>query len=105
MVKNQNFDLLIVNIIALPLSKKEVRISRLRDEVDGYIKVKKESSKPLLVVVADKSVGIDDYDDLSWKAICEVRTKLIAANIPFYPTIGRAAMAARKLIDYYEKRV
>jgi len=105
MARNQDFDFLIANIIALPLRRKEVRISRLRAEVDGYIKVKKENSKPLLTIVADKSLGIDDYDDLSWKTICEVRTKLIAANIPFYPTIGRAARAARKLIAYYGKRV
>ena len=105
MARNQDFDFLIAYIIALPLRGKEARILRLRAEVDGYIKVKKESSKPLLTVVADMSVGIDDYDDLSWKEFCEVRTKLIAANIPFYPTIGRAARAARKLMDYYEKRV
>ena len=104
MARNQNFDLLIADIIALPLSKKEERISRLRGEIEGYIKIKGESSKPLLAVVADKSVGIDDCDDLSWKAICEARTNLIAANIPVYPNMGRAAKAASKLIDYYQRR-
>jgi len=33
-----------------------------------------------------------------------MRMQLIADNIPFYPTIERAARAARKLIDYYQKR-
>ncbi len=103
MARNQNFDFLIANIITLPLSRKEVRILRLRGEAKGYIKLKKESSKPLLAVVADMSVGIDDYNDSSWKAICEARTKLVAANIPVYPTIGRAARAASKLIGYYRR--
>ncbi len=77
---------------------------RLRSAVDGYSKIREQSSKPLLAVVSEKSPGIDNYDHWSWKLISEVRTKLIAAGIPFYPTMGRAAGAARKLIDYYQKK-
>ncbi|MFC1847406.1 acetate--CoA ligase family protein [Chloroflexota bacterium] len=101
MARSQSFDILIANIITLPFSRKEARISMLMNEVKGYIKVKQESSKPLLAVMADGSVSIDDYDELSWKAICEARAKLIAADIPIYPTIERAARAASKLVDYY----
>jgi len=104
MARNQYFDFLIAHIIALPLRRKEERMKRLRAEVEGYIKAKKESSKPILAVVADSSVGIDDYDDLKWKAFCEVRTNLIAAGIPFYLTMRRAARAAKKLMAYYQQR-
>jgi hypothetical protein len=34
----------------------------------------------------------------------EFTGKLNGANIPFYPTIERAAGAARKLTDYYRKK-
>lgn len=104
MSRYPDFDLLIGYIQDIPSSKKELRIPTLKAGVEGYIGVKKESAKPLLMIVPDKSVGIKDYDDLSWKAICEARTNLIAADIPIYPTIGRAAKAAKKLIDYYQRR-
>jgi acyl-CoA synthetase (NDP forming) len=59
--------------------------------------------KPFLAVIQEKGLGIDNYDNWSWKASCEVRTKLLAAGIPFYPTIGRAAKAVRKMVDYYRR--
>ena len=75
--------------------------------VDSLLKQYKlpgEYPKPLLAVVPEKGLGIEDYDNWSWKIMCEVRTKLLAAHIPFYPTIQRAAKAAKKLTDYYQRR-
>ena len=106
MADNQSFDILIAimnEAVTMTLSREQGMILRLGSVVDGYIKVRKASSKPLLVVVGDKSSGIDDYDDWSSKLISEQRTKLIEANIPFYPTMERAARAVRKLVDYYLK--
>jgi len=107
MGKNHNFDLLVADMHELVLATlhNEERVSiRFENAVKGYAQVKKESSKPLVVVVREKSLGIDDCTHWSWKLMCEVRTKLIAAGIPFYPTIGRVARAAVKLIKYYQKR-
>ena len=104
MARNQNFDLLIAIINEDAPSRKEDMILRRRSEVKGYIKLKKESSKPLLVVAGENSAGIKNLNHWRQKEMSRARTKLIAANIPFYPTIGRAARAARKLVDYYQKR-
>ncbi len=107
MARNHNFDLLIANVnyvAILAFAKKEDTMSRIEDGVKGYIKVMKENSKPLLTVVAEESLSINDDDDWIRKFVSAIKTKLIAANIPFYPTIGRAARAARKLIDYYQRR-
>jgi acyl-CoA synthetase (NDP forming) len=60
-------------------------------------------TKPLLVVVPDASLGIDEWDSWEWKMNCELRTKLIEEGIPFYTSITEAANAARKMIDYYQK--
>jgi len=60
---------------------------------------------PLLVAVGEKSLGVNQYDDRTWRLVSEIRTKLINAGIPFYPTIERAARAARKMLDYYAKRI
>ena len=107
MAKNDNFDLLIANMneaVIISLAPKERLTFGLPRQVEGYIKVKEEYSKPLLTVVEEKGPGIGDYDDETWKLICEMRTKLITAGIPFYPTMGRAARAARKVLDYYLRR-
>jgi len=104
MGRNQNFDLLIANLPEGAPASKGVMVTRIKNEVKGHIKVKKESSKPLLVVVAERSPGLKERNHWRWQELSKVRTKLIAANIPFYPTIRRAARAARKLIDYYQSR-
>jgi len=104
MARNQNFDLLIAIINEDAPSRKEDMILRHRGEVKGYIKLKKESSKPLLVVAGENSAGIKNLNHWRQKEMSRARTKLTAANIPFYPTIGRAARAARKLTNYYQKR-
>ena len=104
MARNQNFDLLIGNVTEDRPSGKQAMIRALKDEVGGYIKLKREKVKPLLVVVSEKSLGVDNYSNWRWKLIYELRTKLIAADIPIYPTVGRAAGAVTKLVDYYVRR-
>ncbi len=104
MARNQNFDLLIGNITVGIAGGKQGITKRLESEVKEYIEIKRERLKPLLVVVEEDSLGIDNYRNWRWELIREVRTKLIADNIPFYPTIRRAVRATRKLIDYYQKR-
>jgi len=107
MAINQNFDLLIAIMnegVLITLASKEGMILRLGGAVEGYAGVKQNSSKPLLAVLGETSPGGDNYDDWNFRLVSKVRTKLIAAGIPFYPTMGRAARAARKLVDYYQKR-
>lgn len=107
MALNENFDLLIGLInesVMLTLSQRDGVDVRLKATVDGYRRLKEESPKPLLAIIGDDSSGSDEYGDWSGKLISEVRTNLITAGIPFYPTIGRAAGAARKVLNYYVYR-
>ncbi len=57
-----------------------------------------------MALVPDRPLGLDHYADWNWKIIYEIRSKLLAGGIPYYPSIGRAAKAARKVADYYQKR-
>jgi acyl-CoA synthetase (NDP forming) len=64
--------------------------------------------KPVLGLLQDRS-PVTDTDDLArenerWKTVCEVTAKLIENNIPYYPTVSRAASAANKVIDYYQRK-
>jgi len=104
MARNQNFDLLIAVITEGNPARKQELIRRFKSDVDGYIKIRRENLKPLLAVVGEKSLGIDNHSHWRWKLICELRTQLVAADIPIYPTVGRAARAIRKFIDYYVTR-
>ena len=104
MAKNPNFDLLMALINEDAPSRKEDMILRRRNEVKGCIELKKENQKPLLVVAGEKSAGIDELNHWRQTEMSRARTELIAAEIPFYPTVARAAGAARKLIDYYQQR-
>jgi acyl-CoA synthetase (NDP forming) len=60
--------------------------------------------KPLLAVVPDMSLGINEADSWEWKMNCELRTRLVAEDVPFYTSVEQAASAARKMIDYYNKK-
>jgi acetyltransferase len=104
---NPEFDLLIANVneaVMVTLSREEGMTLRFKSAVEGYTRIRKESAKPLLAIIGEKSPGLNDYQHWSWKLIHEVRARLIEAGIPFYPSVGRAARAARKMLDYYQRR-
>ncbi len=101
MAKSPDFDLLSANITEGAPMGREQWIWFLKSEVEGYIKVSVNMGKPLIVVIGEKSLGIEDCDNWRWKLIAELRTQLIAANIPTYPTAGRAARAVKKLVNHY----
>jgi acyl-CoA synthetase (NDP forming) len=102
MSRDPSFDLLIA-IMGLPggppgspgLSPQEIIQQQYRLGVSR--------SKPFLGVVADKSMGMTDEGDWEWKGLCQIRTSLIEMGIPFYPTISRAAVAGRKVYEYYRR--
>ena len=98
---NQNFDLLIAIMRShFHRGQQDTSVETYLDEYN----LKECNQKPFLAVVTDGSAGITDEDNQTQKLMYQVRGKLIEASIPFYPTIGRAARAAAKLIDYYQKR-
>ena len=101
MADNENFDLLIA-ITSEPHYKRQQEGLTADTFLERY-RMKDTDHKPLLLVVPDKSLGINDYEEPTCRLFAEIRTKLIAANIPVYPTMERAAKAANKLIDYYQR--
>ncbi|MFC2045380.1 acetate--CoA ligase family protein [Chloroflexota bacterium] len=107
MGKDEDFDLLIADmheLVLATLAKEDAIRARYLKAVEGYAEIKEAYSKPLMLIVREKSPSIEDCAHWSWNLMCEVRTKLLAAGIPFYPTIGQAAYAANTLIKYYRKR-
>jgi acyl-CoA synthetase (NDP forming) len=102
MSKYPHFDFLI------PIMRRPDRRYQKAMSVDSYLeeyKLKESSRKPLLAVLADRERDTNDDDD-AWRCqiMRSIKAKLIASSIPFYPTIGRAARAADKFVDYCQER-
>lgn len=103
MAENENYDLIIGNITDVPLGNKDGSHLRSDAEINGYAKLKQTCHKPLLVVLNEKSLGIDDFDHWRSRLTGVMRTKMLEAKIPIYPTVAKAASAVKKYIDYYKK--
>ncbi|MBW1710060.1 MAG: CoA-binding protein [Deltaproteobacteria bacterium] len=101
MAGNEKFDILMA-IMSDPHHERQ-KGTTAQSYLKGF-KLEGLNNKPVLAVVADKALGVEDYDHWSWKVMCDLRTKLIAENIPFYPSVKRAATAARKLVEYYQRK-
>ncbi|MFC1900350.1 CoA-binding protein [Chloroflexota bacterium] len=100
MAVNPNFDLLITSLggIRPGFSRGEFSIERY---LQPY-KLISSTMKPLIALIPDWRPGVDELDDERLNQLSEIAENLIVANIPFYPTIDRAAKAAGKLIKYYQ---
>ena len=103
MATHPSFDLLILFMHG-PWLRGRRRGRRI--SIDAHLKqyrLEEVSKEPLLVVLLEGGRG-GDSDAATRKVMAEMRTKLIEANIPIYPNIGRAAGAASKVVDYYTRR-
>jgi acyl-CoA synthetase (NDP forming) len=106
MAKHPDFDLLMVNInewVMMTLSTDDRFKMAMPGQAKNYLSVKEKYGKPFLVVVGERGVTAEQYDDFHWKSIAEARSILINGGMPIYPTVEQAARAARKVIDYYKK--
>ena len=100
--QNQNFDFIISSIGGPRQRSGDEPIS-----IDKYLepyKLISRTLKPILALVPDKSRDVNCLSNGSWKKTCDVAAELVAAKIPFYSTLDRAARAVAKLIDYYQRR-
>lgn len=98
MDKDDNFDMLLA-IMGDPHHEHQRNMKT--DETIKQYKLDSISSTPIMAVVPEKSLGGPDFDHWSWRIICETRTELLNRGIPFYPTLDRAARAARKFAEYH----
>ena len=103
MAGNPNFDLLITFVHA-HFHGGQGKVSA-ETFLEQY-RLNELNNKPLLAVMEERGQGRNNDDDHSWvrELMEEVKAGLMAAGVPGYPSIERAAGAASKLIDYYQRR-
>ena len=104
MSKHPNFDFIVGTVTEdVPFIKEQV-INEITDDVEGFIKTKKGSDKPFLVIYTDRPLGIKQIDDWRWRLFAETRTRLMDEQVAIFTNIDQAAKAVRELIFYYQKR-
>jgi acyl-CoA synthetase (NDP forming) len=113
MAKHPDFDLLIGNFnewVMITLSTDDRFSTSMKMQPKNYITIKERYGKPFLVVMGERGVVSSQYtatldaDDWHWKAMAEARGELMAAGLPLYPTVERAARSARKVFEYYRNK-
>jgi hypothetical protein len=103
-VKNPAFDFIAADAEEDPPFGKDFFIEHLSENMEGYIKIRKEYDKPFLIVFDERSPGIDDMDSYIHRTRAELRTMLVKDGLPFFPSVEEAARAANELITYYQRR-
>lgn len=104
MGKHPDFDFFIAQITEDIPSPEPDFVPKANDEFNGYIQVFNARLKPLVLVIGDRSIGIREFDNWRWKLFADMRTKLVEAKVPFFPTIGRAARAIKETIEYNKRK-
>ena len=76
----------------------------LLSEVEGYIKVSKESNKPFFAIVRSRPLGIGEFTGQRHRVYAQARTRFLEEGVPFFTTVDGAANAVKEQIDYYQRK-
>ncbi|MDY6843103.1 MAG: CoA-binding protein [Thermodesulfobacteriota bacterium] len=104
MAKNPEYDLIIVNVTVESPRGKEQLIASIKEEADDIIQVKEEGKKPVAAVLNTGPLGIEDFENWRWRLIAEQKSRLIAAQVPVFSSVGQAAETLSRVAQYYQKR-
>ena len=61
-------------------------------------------NKPVVLIFGDRPRARGSEAEELAKISEEINQRLIAQNLPVYPSVGRAARGVSKMIEYYEKK-
>ncbi|MCG6534713.1 MAG: hypothetical protein L7F78_08505, partial [Syntrophales bacterium LBB04] len=104
MAKSPVFDLIAADVQEDPPFGKDHFIEIICDITRGYIRLRNEISKPLLIVFDERSPGITEADSWNYKTRAQLRTELVQEKMPFFPSVDEAAKAVNEVIWYNQYR-
>ena len=73
-------------------------------EVENYIKIASNKSKPFAVVMGNPRLNISDVENWRWKAFLKAWKKLQESNIPIFTSTKTGANAISKVAEFYMRR-
>jgi acyl-CoA synthetase (NDP forming) len=103
-VKHPAFDFIAADAEEDPPFIREAFVQHLREDMEGYVRVRRESRKPFLIIFDERSPGIQDMDSYIHRTRAELRSLLVREGLPFFPNVAEAARAVSELITYYRRR-
>ncbi len=105
MARHPDFDFICANVAAEdhPFHQ-ETFASWIAGNVEGYIKLHKESPKPFFLIFNDRPVGITGMEQWFWREVGRMRTRLVEEGMPFFPSVDTAAKAINELINHYRRK-
>ncbi len=103
-VKHPFVDFIAADAEEDPPFEKEAFIRHLTEDMEGYIRISKDSDKPFVIVFDERSPGINEMDSYIYRTRAELRTLLVKEGLPFFPSVGEAAKSVKELITYYQRR-
>jgi acyl-CoA synthetase (NDP forming) len=104
MSQHPNFDLVVATVAEDHPYDKERYIERMKEEIDGLLQASSMVVKPFIIIVADRSLGINEMDNFRFRLFAQLRTELVAKHIPFFPSVDQAALSIKEVIGYYRQR-
>jgi len=104
MAKSSAFDFIAADAQEDPPFGKDHFVEIISTITRGYIRVRKETSKPILMIVDERSPGITEADSWNYETRAQLRTELVQDKMPFFPSVDEAAKAVNEVIGYYQRR-
>lgn len=98
------FDFIAAEAEGDPPFSQEAFVSHLIEDLEGYIKIRRQSDKPFLVIFDERSPGVTEMESYIYRTRADMRTMLLKENLPFFPSVDEAARAVNELISYYCRR-
>ncbi len=104
MSKHPDFDFIVGTVTEDYPFEQEFFIGALKEDVEGFFKIKKESTKPFLLIYSDRPLGIAQVEGWEHRLHAELKTKCVEQRIPFFANISQAAKAVKEQIAYYQRK-
>ncbi|MBN1188445.1 MAG: acetate--CoA ligase family protein [Dehalococcoidales bacterium] len=105
MAKRPEYDFICANIAAddHPYNQ-QTFVDWISTNVEGYIKLFKESPKPFFTIFSERPLSTPDMGHWFWKEVAHLRKRLIEEKVPFFPSVDKAAQAVNELIFYHQRK-
>lgn len=100
LARSPDYDLMIANIDEFWSLDEEQGARQLLRQMDGFERLRSENAKPLALVVGD-SIQAHDWQTETLETL---RQRGADASLALFPTVTRAALSLRRLVDYYRRR-
>jgi hypothetical protein len=104
MAKSPVFDFIAADAEEDPPFAKDHFIEEITKITRGHIRVRKETSKPILMIFDERSPGMAEAESWNYRTRAQMRTELVQDKMPFFPSVDEAAKAVNEVIRYYQRR-